>query len=173
MNTVGIRLNTKTMAVSQYGQLEYNSLAVMSGVVLGLCETGLYTLDADTAVTSYFETKHVDLDSQYAKQLRTVYLTGVFVGSLTITSVIDSIDCETVTIVSESSLTTKTYVKNFSSDHRGRFIGLKIANVNGADFSVDKISIVVSITSGKWEEISLTGRVRQNMSVITIASTGV
>jgi hypothetical protein len=173
MNTVGIRLNTKTMSASQYELLTYNSLASISGVVLGASESGIFKLTEDAAVTSYFETKHFDMGTSNAKQLRAVYLTGVFIGSLSITSVIDKVDCETVTIVSESTVTSKTYRKNFSADHRGRFVGLKIANVGGADFSVDNISVIFSVTSGKWEEVSLLGRVRQDGPHLTISATGV
>ncbi len=173
MNTVGIRVNTRTKAVSQYAGLGYNSLAVMSDLLLGADTTGIAKLTQDAAVTAYFETKHFDFDIPRAKRVRTVYLTGQFKGGMSVTSVIDGIDCEVVTINPEYTLTEKTYVVNFSADHIGRFVGFKIANTNGADFSVDKIDVLFTVTASKWVEVYLLGRIKGEVPNLTISATGV
>lgn len=172
MNTVGMRVNTKTNAVSQYYGLTYNSLAVMSGTLLGANESGLFKMTEDAAVTSYFETKHFDFGMSNAKRLRSARITGVLKGSLSVTSVIDGTECETVTLNSEDTVYVKTYVVNFSVDHYGRFIGLKFANVSGADFSVDSLSVFIIVTNAKWATTMCTGRVRQELWPLTISATG-
>ncbi len=172
MNTIGLRLNTTNLAVSQYQGLSYDSLAIISNTLLAANESGMFKFPSTASTDAYFETKHFDFGTQNSKQLRAVYISGYFSGSLIITSVIDGEDAESVSISSESDMTTKTYRVSFSSEHRGRFIGIKIANVNGSDFSVDHISAVVSVTTSRWNTTSVTGRVRKQLQALDINATG-
>lgn len=160
MSTLGIRVNLRTGGASQYAGLDYNSLGAVGGVLVGVNENGLYSQTGDSQ-TAFFETRHSDLNVPKSKKVRAVILSGVFDGSLDITTVIDGSELETVRVDSEAVMTQKNYVIPFSSEHQGMYVGVKIANVNGADFSVHQISVVYIVTDKKWATTTILGRLKQ------------
>jgi hypothetical protein len=170
MNTLGMRVNLKTGALSQYAGLNYNSIASVLGTLVGVNEVGFYTMLGDNTV-SFFETRHSDLKSARSKRIRTVIISGVFKGSLDITTVLDQVETETVRVYSEDTLKIKNYVIKFSSGYQGMFVGIRVANVDGMDFSVRQMAVVFTTTDSKWSTALVLGRVKTAVPLPTLVAT--
>jgi hypothetical protein len=171
MNTIGLRVNFKTGTVSQYAGLGYNSLASVSGVLVGADSSGLSTMIGDS-LTSYFETHHSDLKNSKSKRVRTVILSGEFEGGLDVTTVLDGVETETVRVYSEDAISEKNYVIKFSSVNQGMYVGIKVANVAGADYSIHQIAIVYTSTDSKWGTSIVLGRLKTTSPFPTVSASG-
>jgi hypothetical protein len=151
MITLGIALNTENFAPSQYAGLNFNSLCVFNGEILGAGETGLVELtgedDDGTEIYSLFQIPSTDLGLPKVKKVRSLVISGYTKGNLLITAVADNTEKTEYVVVSSGEIGTNNFKVDLSSIDEGRFVGLIVENINGADFSIDAMDLLVLPTT--------------------------
>ena len=175
MNTIGICLNTENFAPSQYSNFNFNSMCVFNDKVLCAGESGIFehsgTSDNSTVITSYFQLPSSNFDTSQQKKFRKLYLSGYISGEMAVTVITDE---DTASVVYTGSMTADnvTYEVPLNYTDNGEFVGVKIANVNGADFSIDSIqaAMVVTIIPGKTSK--RVGRCKFNFTTVGVSASG-
>jgi hypothetical protein len=173
MTTLGICLNTINFAPSQYAGLDFSGACVFNEVVLFAGDNGIFTHDGTsdngTEIDAYLQLPSADVNSLHQKRYRKLIFGGYFSGVLQITIVTDEND--------GSSFTTKSYdgdnrtievPVNFTDN--GSFIGFRIANVEGSDFSIDSIEAVIIPLVLKPKTTVCVGRVKSDLPTITVSA---
>jgi len=107
---------------------------------------------AGTPISGYFKLPRTDFGIENEKRLRSMYVGYETDGSLLITITPD----EDTTRSQDFTLTGRIDTQKQHSgrialrrDLRGRYFDFKIANVNGSDFSIDSIKIVITVLGRK------------------------
>jgi len=140
-------LNTRTGALTEYGTFAFNSYTVFNGKVIaagatGLVEVGLQATDAGAAINSTATTGQESFGSSVHKRVPRVYTSYSADG-----------DMRFSTITTEGG--TRTYALDWNSLHgtqqrrvpvgkgpKSRFWQFSMANVNGADFSINDVLVM-------------------------------
>jgi hypothetical protein len=170
MTTLGLKVNTKLKATTQLMGYNFNSMCKFNGVVLGANDQGIFTVGGDTmngaVISSYFKTFSTDFGTDKNKGIRAVTVSGVFT-SLLITTVINN--TEKSNYSSGKNIVLEQSTQRISINHAdtGKYIGLKIANVNGSDFSVDTVAITVGATFKFSSDKAILGRGKSSLSSLT------
>jgi hypothetical protein len=142
---IGLSLNLRNLAASQVNAYGFNSYASLGGFLFAADGSGLYQLDdgadaAGTDIDAFFEFVH---DFGRVTRLKRVVIGGEFSGGLTVTLTVDETTSKTYAVTPD---------KTGNAQHRfafpvrrdqgqGRYWTFKIANTDGADFSVDTIAV--------------------------------
>jgi hypothetical protein len=173
MITLGIALNTGNLAPSQYAGLNFNSLCVFNGEILGAGETGLFELtgedDNGTDIVAFFQVPSTDLGIPKIKKVRSLITSGYTEGNLSITVIIDNDEETEYTIVAFGSMDTGSVKVDLNSDDEGRFVGLLVENINGADFSIDAMDLLVLPTLREPAAKSIVAKHRGNFPLFVSA----
>lgn len=154
---IGLALNLKNNAASQYIGFNFNSMCRFGDKYLGVNEDGLFTLDdADTDngtdIDAIVELPTSNLGHNGRKFVRFLYCGYEANGSLTMKIQTD-----------EGSVTTKTLEARTAGNkqHRSRrlavgrntdgyYLMFRIENVDGCDFSVDRLdALVIPLNIGR------------------------
>ena len=151
MRTLGIALNTEIDAPSQYMGVDLNSLTVFGDKIIGAGETGVMELSGDTdngtEITAFFQVPSTDLGIPQQKKVRPVILSGYQHGNLDVTIICDNDEKTEYRINLTGPLDQSTIKVDLNSDDIGRFIGLLVENVEGSDFSIDVMDLLVLATA--------------------------
>ena len=151
MRTLGIALNTEIDAPSQYMGVDLNSLTVFGDKIIGAGETGVMELSGDTdngtEITAFFQVPSTDLGIPQQKKVRSVILSGYQHGNLDVTIICDNDEKTEYRINLTGPLDQSTVKVDLNSDDIGRFIGLLVENVEGSDFSIDVMDLLVLATA--------------------------
>ena len=151
MRTLGIALNTEIDAPSQYMGVDLNSLTVFGDKIIGAGETGVMELSGDTdngtEITAFFQVPSTDLGIPQQKKVRSVILSGYQHGNLDVTIICDNDEKTEYRINLTGPLDQSTIKVDLNSDDIGRFIGLLVENVEGSDFSIDVMDLLVLATA--------------------------
>lgn len=146
-------MNYLNLAVTQFIHHNFNSYACMGGQCFGADDTGIHLLkhftdDNGLDIDAELQTEAINFVNQ--TRVRSGYLGAMMSGSMTVTIVPDGAGTATETFSPENAILV-TSGKEFwgRRDQRGRYIALNIKNVDGADFTIDKIGIVPIITTRK------------------------
>ena len=145
----GVNMELSGFRLSQYLGFDFNSIGKIGNTLLGANESGIFKLydgddDAGEDIDSQIELPYTDMGTDSGKQVRRVYVGGEFYGDISVKAIAD----EKKYSSSPSSLTheignQKGQSFDFPHTCRGRYISLAIENVDGADFSIDKISLAL------------------------------
>lgn len=139
-------MNLHSMACSQYLNYHFNSYAKFVGIDIGAGEDGLMKLgsgdfDGTTAIQAMFTLPPTDFGFDGNKAIRFLELSFEANGGLAVTPIADEVNGEEIEIVPVNTdnrqETQKIPVGRYL---RGRYFGLIVENLDGADFSVDKIT---------------------------------
>lgn len=148
MNTLGLCLNVERFAPSQYAGYDFDSMCVFGGNLLLANENGIFTSGGDkdntTDIEAFFETMSSDFGTKKEKRIRQVELSGYFEGDIDVSIITDGDTKKTYSIAS-IPIDTYTISQQTDYDNKGNYIGIKVANSDGADFSVDAIYGLLSI----------------------------
>lgn len=138
-----IRLNTINFAASRYSNFRFNSMCSFMGEILGASSNGIvrHTGDSDNGVDidAYFQLPSADFSTHKAKSYRKVYLEGYLEGELTVTTVVDDVYGSQLNIASLGTESEVQHVFERQKDDRGNLIGLRVANNDGKDFTINSI----------------------------------
>lgn len=170
MIAFGLRLNTKLKATTQYVGYNFNSLCCFNNFILGGNTTGIFVTGGDTdntvAILSFFKTFCTDLNTSKNKNIRSVEISGVF-PKLSVTTVVDSMEKTTYNSLQDSTLEQKTIDIATNHADSGKYIGVKVSNIEGSDFSIDNINLVVGATQKLNYSDAIVGRARVELPALT------
>jgi len=148
---LAIALELRRLAISQYGNFNFESMAVFNGVLIGANADGLYSLfDADdddgTDIDAIFETITTDFGVPSKKKLRRAYIAGEASGNITFKFKADdgSYKVYTVTPDQLSQLQHRCRL-HLQHTQKGNYWMLRVENVNGCDFSIDSVDLLTII----------------------------
>jgi hypothetical protein len=148
---LGLRVNTKTFAVSQYSNFNFNSMCFFNGVLLGANASGLFELEGDnddgTVIDAYFQLPSYDYETPKQKNFRKIYLEGEAEGNLTVTPVVDDVAGITQIVEAIGTDAERQYVLPASKEDRGSQLGLIVSNKDGSDFTVNAVYGTVTLSS--------------------------
>ena len=145
---LGICLNLKRLALSQYSNYNFNSSCELNGVHLAASEDGIFSLDdADsdngTLIEAFFEPMVTDMGVSNPKRLLQLMLGYESSNALKITTTADELRARKAIIFPAGKGRRQGGgVASGRSDQRGRYWGFKIENTRGCDFSVDSLDVV-------------------------------
>ena len=148
---LAVAMNMKKLAISQYGNFDFNSMTMFNGVPLGANSDGIYTLfDADdddgTNIDAFIETITSNFGIPSKKKPRRMYVSLEASRDITLKLKTDEGDYEeyrfTPTQVNQLQHRVSVNVK---SRHKGDFWMIRIENEDGCDFSIDSIDALFII----------------------------
>jgi hypothetical protein len=178
MSSLGIRVNTKNIGISQYADLTVNSLCVFNGVLLagttgGVLKQSGNSDNASTDILAFFQTPSVDLGSNHNKIIRCIDIDGNTEGDIDVAAVYDNDKVDAKRLDSLGILDQKTARIYANHEDYGRSIGVEVRNVNGSDFTIDSIDCLVKLHKITKITTSTLGRVKVTPSALTISATSV
>ena len=144
---LGIVMNLKTFALSQYGGYIFNSLAEIGGKPYGASDRGIFLLEGDSdegkPIESFVELA-TDFGVHHVKSLRKLFLMGEAEGDFFVE--ITPGRGETVryeVVLREARLRKREIEVGLRSYPKSRFWTFKLGNVKGCDFSLDSVGVLV------------------------------
>lgn len=137
-------------AVAQWVNYNFNSFCEFNGVALGSNEDGIFELTGDTdnntAIDAFFELGPTNLGEDKQLKLRRLIASGEFDGDLLLTVYKGeggAVEYSLSPINKDMTQTTaETTLQLFPQD---RFWSFKVENVDGCDFSIDMIDVLVAL----------------------------
>lgn len=147
-SATGWTANTDTWAMSRYTEWPITSLAVVDGVLHGTAEDGLYRLevtdDAGEPINAHITTGQQDYLAEQTKGVNVLYVGAVTDGRLQVTT--------DVAPKGLSAFFTYPFEERHAEDFapqraklargvRSRYWQFTIGNVEGADFTIDTVSV--------------------------------
>lgn len=142
---LGLCMELTGARVSQYANYNFNSMCKFNGAYLGANESGIFVLDSgDTddgsEIEAFFELVTSDYGIANQKRWRSMYIGYETEGDLMLT-VRDDENNERVYDLQPTFPDLKQHSGKIGigRDGKGRYWMVRIDNVNGVDFSVDRI----------------------------------
>ncbi len=137
-------------AIAQWTNYNFNSFCEFNGVQLGSNEDGIYALTGDTDdgtnIDAFFELGPTNLGEDQQTKLRRLLLSGEFGGNILVTVSRGEGNAIEYTLSPRSDDMTQTTMETtlqlFHQHHNWSFA---IANVDGCDFSIDMIDVLVAL----------------------------
>ena len=156
ISRLGLTINLRRNALSQYQGYNFNSMCEWNGLYLGANEDGIFTLedsetDNGTEILSIVETVTTNFDTDHAKRMRKAYIGYEASGNLILKIVVDDEHEHTYFLkpVKKQQLQHKTKVP-LGRDLKGDYFMYRIENKNGCDFSIDSLDMVpVTLSMGR------------------------
>jgi hypothetical protein len=141
--------NTDTFAMSRYVNYPFNSLAEIAGVLYGAAADGLYridaALDAGTPIDAWVLTGQQDMGSEATKRMRVMYAGATTDGALQVTvrdNSYGAVSYHTFPFEVRRGDDFAPQRAKLGRGMRSRYWQFKVGNVDGADFKIDKLSLV-------------------------------
>jgi len=170
MIAYGIRINTKLKALSQYAGYNFNSICCFNNVILGANTSGIFTVGGDSdntvAINSFFKTFSTDFGTSKNKNVRSVNLSGVF-KTIDVTTVFDNTEKTEYSALRDATLEQKTVDIDTNHTDAGKYVGVKVSNISGSDFSIDEIKLLVGATQKLNYSDAIVGRTRVELPALT------
>lgn len=174
-STLALRINTKLAALSQYSNFNFTSVCYYNGVLLGANNGGIFSVNQDTDlgdnINSFFEIFGADFNSNYRKFIRSSTISGVF-DKIRVSVVADSVECTSHDSLYDATVEQKSVSIDMNKDDRGKYIGIKISNIDGSDFSIDGVSLVAGLVQKYSPSEAIVGRSKLAFSGATISAGG-
>ena len=139
-----ISLNRKALAPTQLQGLPFNSMVMFKGRTLGAAADGIHVFNEynDDEIDAFIETPLSDWNQTNQKRIRRVYLAGEFAGTSMTVKTKNKEGNEREYLATSSQANEESIFANVGRDGKGRHWSFRIENVNGADFSIDTISVI-------------------------------
>ena len=141
-------VNRRNSSITQFSNYPYSSYANFNGQILATGEDGIYQVDtgnddAGDNIYAAVEMPLSDFGSTSQKRLRRVHLGGEFAGGeMTVTTENREGNTRNYTATSPSGDESNIYA-DIGRDGKGRYWKEIISNIDGNDFSIDTVSVVV------------------------------
>lgn len=152
---LGLCLELSGLRASQYANYNFNSMCKFNGYYLGANESGIFMLDSgdldNTAqIEAFFELVTSDYGVPNQKRWRTMYIGYETEGNLTLIVKDDDNNERQYTLEPIfAGLEQHSGKVSIGRDGKGRYWMVRIENVNGVDFSVDRITGIPVILGKK------------------------
>lgn len=147
MSKLVLAMNLKNSAVTQYTGYDLNGCATdHEKQPWGANENGIFKLEEpnhdEAQIDAYFILPTTDLAAPNQKRIRSVLAGGEAENDLLFSMACDGDDYQEFTqTIDKTDLSQAGAKCHGRRDQKGRYWKFKIANQNGADFSVDSISV--------------------------------
>jgi len=146
-----VMTNLRGAASAQELNWDYTSMVYFNGERFGTNTTGLYEIccgqtDDGTAIDAYFILATTDFGIENNKHIRKVYVGLETTGSLILELTADGRTTRTYSMSTSVSGQQRLRIP-IGRDISGRYWTAKISNVNGSDFSIDKIEVLPIVKS--------------------------
>jgi hypothetical protein len=142
----GFALNTKNFAVTEYGEFEFNSLVFFNGQYLGGNENGIYVLgggkDMGRDIEANIKTGPVDFNRDMVKRPKDIWINNRSSDALKLTIKTDEGTEYEYDMTGRKDYLHEERVK-VGRGIKGRFQSIGLTNVDGGDFDIDRISVLV------------------------------
>ena len=145
---LGVAINLRNLAASQYGGINFNSMAVFNGVPVGVSSDGIFTLfnadsDDGTAIEAFGETVTTDFGAPNKKRLRRAYVGYEASEALNLRFKADDGDYDTCRLEpKKAGQKQHSGIVGISTKRKGRYWMLRFENTDGYDFSIDSVDIL-------------------------------
>lgn len=154
---LSVLIELTQFAPTQSAVMDFNSFCRLGDTYLAVNENGIYSIneDADAAGTdidAYFKLVRSDFGIPNQKRLRSMYVGYEASGSLLVTITPDEDTLRTKTFILPPVWDAQEQHSNripLRRDLRGRYFDFKIENIDGCDFSIDSIDLIVTILGKK------------------------
>ncbi|RLC76824.1 MAG: hypothetical protein DRJ03_27895 [Chloroflexi bacterium] len=145
-----LSMSLRRLAVSQYGNYNFDGLVEMNGVYLAFSKDGIYALEGDDddgePIQALFEFM-TDMGSERQKRLRSCYLGCEADGNLRLVLQNDEGNVREYTLACKPTQhSVRTAV---GRSGRGRYWTFTVENVDGCYFCVDTVDAVVTVMRRK------------------------
>lgn len=140
-------MNTKTLAVTEYVNFNFNSYTFFNGQYIALNKTGIYELggndDNSSDIVASLKTGTIDTYGENINRLRDGYVTFRSDGDILLKAVGDETNERIYTIInSTSGLIHERRIK-FQRGIRDRYFSFELSNVSGSSMDIDKLRVAM------------------------------
>lgn len=151
---LGIVTELALLASSQYIHYNFDAMCKFGDTYLGCNEAGIFALDGDSdnniKIDAFFELLTTDFGIPNQKRIRKVYLGYEASGSLVLEVLDDGNNSRRYTVESSLKDQRQSNAKiSVGRDGKGRYWTFKVENINGCDFSLDSIDVLMTILNKK------------------------
>lgn len=146
--TIALRLENK--APTQYTNFPFNSIVEFGGTPIVFGDTGIFTLegatDNGTEIDAYFDLPLHDFSTRRQKLMAAVDVGFETSDDLTVTITPDEKSAYSRAVTISPPLSGQVQQDGYRTlpkvaNGRGRYWGVRVANTNGCDFSVDYLAL--------------------------------
>lgn len=148
MSKLGVCINLRGLNVSQISNLDFNSSAEIDGKTLVAGPAGVYQFgdscdDDGEDIRALARTGRCNFGDVHNKRVRKCFFTLIANGSLTLHIYGDETREREFTVEPDATdMTSTKAVVNGSRDVWGKSLEFQIENVEGSQFSIDKLAIL-------------------------------
>jgi hypothetical protein len=156
-----ICLSLNRVAISQYANYNFNGLCRFNDITLGGNSNGLYRIltgdtdgDSNTTIDAHFRTGPTGFGVENEKKLRKIYCSMRSTGRMKFAVSADGKE-DVVRDVTPHDAGLRIIHQEIAGgrDIRGKYLDLKVSNVQGSDFTITEIRNVMIITGAKTTEV--------------------
>jgi hypothetical protein len=145
MERLGLALNTRINALTQYAGLTCNSLAVVGDRVVGATDQGLVTMegtrDLGQPIPWFFELHRTDLGSPYQKRVAMATFGGEADGPVDVEIVMDQEVASSHRVVAQRSMRQGTFKLMGHRRAKGRYLQFIFKSRAGSRFKLDNLQV--------------------------------
>jgi hypothetical protein len=148
---LGLCLALERTAPTQYWNYNFNSMVKFGDSFLGANENGIFVLDsgnddANTDIEAFFELATSDWGITNIKRVRRIYVNYESNGDLML-SVKDDEDNLRYYLLEPVHLPNKQHAARVGVGRDGKGVHwmVRVENINGSDFSVDRIQVIPTV----------------------------
>jgi len=173
-----ICLDMKAVAPSQYTNFTFNSMMWFGDVLVGAGDNGLVILDGEldltTKIDSYFVPVNTDFDEPRQKRITKLGVFGYSEGNLKATIIYDGYESSysNNSIVALGTQANQMLEFPINGVDNGRFVSVKIQNLNGADFAIDSVDANLVMMTNYPKINRESARVKKSLEFPTISCSG-
>lgn len=142
---IGWVLNTENLAVSNYTNMKFSSMAAYGGKYYGVQSDGVYELTGDTdgatAIDAFIRTGMIDFGDTHLKRMTDTYIGYRADGTLYLKTTTEEQTERWYKLVTTNDHFTEDRFK-LARGVKSRYWQFEIANDQGADFDIDSIELL-------------------------------
>jgi hypothetical protein len=140
-------MNTKTLAVTQYVNFNFNSYTKFNDKYIALNKTGIYELGGDDDngenIVASVKTGTIDTYGENINRLRDSYVTFRSDGDILLKTIGDETNERTYTINNSTVNSIHERRIKFQRGIRDRYFSFELSNVSGSSMDVDKLRVAM------------------------------
>lgn len=142
-----VTMNTKTKAVTEYVNFNFNSYAKFNDKYIALNKTGIYELggsnDNSENIVASLKTGTIDTYTENINRLRDGYVTFRSDGDILLKSVGDEENERSYTVI--NSTVSKIHERRikFQRGIKDRYFSFELTNVSGSTLDIDKLRVAL------------------------------
>ena len=151
---LGLCMELSLLAPTQYANYNFDAMCKFGDVYLGCNELGIFSLEGETDnnvhIAAFFELLLTDFGIPNQKRIRKAYLGYEASGSLVLEVKDDDDNVRRFTVGAALPNQRQHGVRvPVGRDGKGRYWAFRLENVEGCDFSVDSMDVLVTVLAKK------------------------